>query len=256
VSILREVVEVVQHIGIRISNPDRSPGARFHSKDSLGLCSSSLRKLHRHGDETEELATEIRRYRAGFERAAPKKPKKRRPNSILLADLFLWINVVDDCHYHPVGTFDRAAVTEGYGSLGNVVQRIKVLEERFGPLFRPNKRSPRNRSGVPTQRGAALAEIFMLIELLFHWASTDKSRTFTEVRELKELILYLVPRTAPRIPDQDDLDPSRIVRSLVWHNRLDRTGRPRNPKRMSEWPAFGPSPVKRRHSSTSARSRS
>jgi len=94
-----------------------------------------------------------------------------------------------------VGAFDRAAVTEGYGSLGNVVQRIKVLEDRFGLLFQPNKLPPRNRSGVPTKRGAALAEIFMLMELLFHWASTlEKSGSFTEVRKLKELILYLVGR--------------------------------------------------------------
>jgi hypothetical protein len=150
-------------------------------------------------------------------------------------------------------------MTEWYGSLGNVVARIKVLEERFGPLFQPNKLSPRYRSGVPTMRGAALAEIFMLIELPFHWASTlEKSGTFTEVRKLKELILYLVPRTAHRVPDQDVMDPSRIVRSLVWRNRLYKTGRPCNPKRMSEWPHHGPSPVKPRvrHSSTSARCRS
>jgi hypothetical protein len=50
---------------------------------------------------------------------APKKAKKQRPNSIPLADLSLWINVVDECLYHPVGAFDRAAMTEGYGSLGS-----------------------------------------------------------------------------------------------------------------------------------------
>jgi hypothetical protein len=126
-----------------------------------------------------------------------KRPKKQRPNSIMLADLFLWINVVDECLYHPAGAFDRAAMTEGYGSLGNVVNRIEKLEERFGQLFHPNKLSSRNRSGVPTPRGAALAEILMLIELLFHWASTlEKSGSFMKVRKLKELILYLVRRKA------------------------------------------------------------
>jgi len=190
---------------------------------------------------------------------AVKKPKKQRPNSILLADLFLWINVVDECLYHPVGAFDRAAMTEGYSSLGNVVNRIEKLEERFGPLFRPNKLSSRNRSGVPTSRGAALAEIFMLIELLFHWASTlEKSGTFSEVRKLKELILYLVPRKALRVRDLADLDQSRISESLVWRTRLFKTGLPHNPKRMSRWPNFGRSPIKSQAglSSKSARSRS
>jgi hypothetical protein len=79
----------------------------------------------------------------------PKAEKKKRPNSILLADLLLWINIVDECLYHPVGAFDRAATTEGYGSLGNVVQRIEKLQERFGPLFQPNKLSPRYTSIGP-----------------------------------------------------------------------------------------------------------
>jgi hypothetical protein len=56
------------------------------------------------------------------------KARKARPHSILLADLFLWISVVDECLYHPTGAFDRAATMEGYGSLGNVANRLKVLE--------------------------------------------------------------------------------------------------------------------------------
>jgi hypothetical protein len=156
-----------------------------------------------------------------------RKPKKQRPNSILLADLFLWINVVDECLYHPAGDFDRAAVTEGYGSFGNVVQRIKVLEDRFGPLFQPHKLSPRNRSGAPTKRGAALAKIFMPMELLFHWASTlEKSGSF-EVRKLKELILSFRGRrpgcSGPgRSGSQQDLAEPGLAQSA----EQDRTTKP------------------------------
>ena len=104
------------------------------------------------------------------------KDRKTRPHSILLADLFLWISVVDECLYHPTGAFDRAARTEGYGSLGNVANRLKVLEARFGKLFQENKASSRYRSGVPTPRGAALAEIFVLIELLYSWAENSRTK--------------------------------------------------------------------------------
>jgi hypothetical protein len=228
-------------------------------KGPLGLCSSSSLRLSPMGTEPKSS-----RSRRGVVAPSPKpragkKSKRQRPNSILLADLFLWINVVDECLYHPVGAFDRAAMTEGYGSLGNVVNRIEKLEERFGQLFRPNKLSSRNRSGVPTPRGAALAEIFMLIELMFHWASTlEKSGSFSEVRRLKEFILYLVPRKASRVPDSDDLisNNSRIGTSRVWSNRMHKTGLPHNPKRMSEWESIGKSPVKSqaRLSSKTARS--
>jgi hypothetical protein len=187
------------------------------------------------------------------------KGRKTRPHSILLADLFLWISVVDECLYHPTGAFDRAAKTEGYGSLGNIANRLKVLEARFGKLFQENKLSSRYRSGVPTPRGAALAEIFVLIELLYSWAETlEQKGPFIEARKLKELILYLVPRRASRPRDQDDLDQSRISSSLVWRTRLFKTGLPHNPKSMAEWPTFGPSPIKlsARPSPTSSRSRS
>jgi hypothetical protein len=99
----------------------------------------------------------------------------------------------------------------------------------------------------------------VLIELLYSWAETlEKKRPFTEVRKLKELILYLVPRRARRPRDQDDLDQSRISSSLVWRGRLYKTGRPHNPKNMADWPTFGPSPVKSlgRPSTKSSRSRS
>ena len=81
------------------------------------------------------------------------KARTARPHSILLADLFLWIGVVDECLYHPVGAFERAAKTEGYGSVGNVTQRLDVLENEFGMLLYRNLSSG-YRSGVPTFRGA------------------------------------------------------------------------------------------------------
>jgi hypothetical protein len=63
------------------------------------------------------------------------KKKSQRPHGVTLADLFLWITVVDECQTHPMGAFERAAVTEGLKSYGNIQQRLKVLETRFGVLF-------------------------------------------------------------------------------------------------------------------------
>ena len=69
------------------------------------------------------------------------KNRKTRPHSISLADLFLLIRVVDECLYHPTGALGRAAKTEGYGSVGNVAQRLDVLENHFGRLFSRNSSS-------------------------------------------------------------------------------------------------------------------
>jgi hypothetical protein len=82
------------------------------------------------------------------------KPKKRqqsarrppsrkkgisRPHSISLADLFLWITLVDECLFHPIGAFERAAVKEGLSNRGTVTQRVEALESRFGQLFAEGK---------------------------------------------------------------------------------------------------------------------
>jgi hypothetical protein len=40
--------------------------------------------------------------------------RRTRPHSILLANLFLCIRIVDECLYHPIGALSRAAKTEGY----------------------------------------------------------------------------------------------------------------------------------------------
>jgi hypothetical protein len=209
----------------------------------------------------------------GWQAKKKAKDRETRPHSILLADLFLWISVIDECLYHPTGPFDRVAKTEGYGSLGNVAQRLDVLESRFGTLFYRNKRldvlesrfgtlyyrnsSSGYRSGVPTFRGAALAELFVVIELLYSLApSLGKSGNLDELRKLKELVLNLAPRRARRVPD--DLDQNRIKASLEWRIRQLKTGRPHKHKKMSDWSTYGPSPVRpqARLSSTSARSRS
>jgi hypothetical protein len=212
--------------------------------------------------------TKIAKPTAKREKPSPEAPTRRkakarkaRPHSMLLADLFLWISVVDECLYHPVGAFDRAAVAEGYGSLGNVVQRLAVLEKRFGQLFRQGKVAGR-RSGVPTPRGAALAEIFVLIELLYSWAeslekSGPKEISYIKVHKLKEFIDYLIPSMAPRrVRDQDVFGGSRISTSLVWSGRLHKTGRPGQPKHMTQWKRFGPSPVKLLHRSSPKSSQS
>jgi hypothetical protein len=195
-------------------------------------------------------------FAPGSKAQAQKKPKKQRPNSILLADLFLWISVVDECLYHPVGAFERAAKTEGYGSVGNVTQRLDVLENEFGMLLYRNLSSG-YRSGVPTFRGAALADLFAVIELLHSRALSLEISGFLDelLRKLKGPILDLAARRARRVGD--DLGQNRIKTSLVWRTRQMKTGRSHDRKKMADWPTLGPSPVKPRTRllPTSARSR-
>ena len=112
--------------------------------------------------------------------------------------------------YHPTGAFDRVAKTEGYGSLGNVAQRLDVLESRFGTLFYRNSSSG-YRSGVPTFRGAALAELFVVIELLYSLAFLGKSGTLGELRKLS----CSQPSPERSTSGPDDLDQNRIKASLV-----------------------------------------
>jgi hypothetical protein len=82
-------------------------------------------------------------------------------------------------------------MTEGYGSVGNVTQRLDVLESLFGKLL---YRSGSYRSGVLTFRGATLAELFVTIELLYSRASSiGKSGFLDELHSLKKLILRLAP---------------------------------------------------------------
>jgi hypothetical protein len=171
------------------------------------------------------------------------KDRKKRPHSILLADFFLWSRVVDECLYHPVGGLDRAAMAEGYRSVGNVTQRLDVLESHFGQLL---YRRGAYRSGLPTFRGAALAELFVTIELLYSRASSiGKSGFLDELHNLKELILPLAPTNARRVRDDSD-HQTRIKAALIWHTRQLKTGRAHDRKKMSDWPPLGSSPVKPR----------
>lgn len=130
----------------------------------------------------------------------PPSRKKRisRPHSISLADLFLWITLVDECLFHPIGAFERAAVKEGLSNRGTVTQRVEALESRFGQLFAEREASQRYRSGVPSFRGAALAEIFVLIEHLYRWALEihENRASMNEVRAVKPFILHLIPAYA------------------------------------------------------------
>jgi hypothetical protein len=170
------------------------------------------------------------------------KDRRTRPHSILLADLFLWVRVVDECLYHPIGGLDRAAKTEGYGSVGNVSQRLDVLENHFGMLF---YRNGSYRSGVPTFRGVALAELFVTIELLYSRASSlGKSGFLDELHSLKQLLLRVTPSYAHRV--WDDSGQNRIKASFIWHHLRSKTWRGNEGKKMSGWPPYGPSPVRPR----------
>jgi hypothetical protein len=168
------------------------------------------------------------------------KPKKRqqsarrppsrkkgisRPHSISLADLFLWITLVDECLFHPIGAFERAAVKEGLSNRGTVTQRVEALESRFGQLFAEREASQRYRSGVPSFRGAALAEIFVLIEHLYRWALEihENRASMNEVRAVKPFILHLIPAYARR-PIDESIEPDRIMMARVWVGRLSKAG--------------------------------
>ena len=161
-----------------------------------------------------------------------------------MADLFLWISVVDECLHHPTGALERAAITEGYASVGNITQRLDVLENQFGRLIYRN--SAGFRSGVPTFRGAALAELFVVIELLYNNSSLLHKSGFPgdQLHNLKELIIPLVHREALRIPD--DKNSRRIRAAFEWRTRQLKTGRNHVHKKMPDWPKLSPSPVKAR----------
>lgn len=161
-------------------------------------------------------------------RPPTRKQAQRRPNSVSLADLYLWITLVDECLYHPIGAFERAAVTAGLKNRGTVTQRVKVLEAHFGQLFANRDTSQRYRSGVPSYRGAALAEIFVLIEHLHRWALEiyENRASMNEVRAVKPFILHLIPAYAKR-PLDESITPDRIILSRVWNKRLNHVeGRP------------------------------
>jgi hypothetical protein len=199
----------------------------------------------------------------------PGKKQRRRPHGLTLADLFLWITVVDECHYHPRGAFERAASTEGLKSGGNVQQRLLVLEKRFGKLFRNQKRTfilekrppeetegededlyrkiplKRYRSGVPTDRGAALAEIFVAIEHLYHYALSlgGKESEAKTVIGVKNAIFRRIEE--PQIRREFDREifetgqrRNRITRTQAWSHRLAVRRRLKKPvpKRLSDMP--------------------
>jgi hypothetical protein len=216
----------------------------------------------RSGNKIPEPIRPFRKAAAG--RAAPQsgdadRRKSQRPNNLTLADLFLWITVVDECQFHPAGAFDRAAVTETLKSPGNIQQRLVELEARFGKLFydghgirpRPQKRARkpdgsrrrRNRSGVPSHRGAALAEIFVMIEHLYRWAVVlgPTEPEMNLVRGIKREVLALFPW--PPIRNLDNRGPDRIVRSFKWRSRLEARARSDNPGKLSDMPPLRPTPT-------------
>jgi hypothetical protein len=163
------------------------------------------------------------------------KSRKVRPHSITLADLFLWITVVDEALVHPTKAFKRAAESEGIKSVGNVQNRLKVLEDRFGKLFE-GSRPRRYRYGVPTPRGAALAELFVLIEQL--WKRAISLKGPGRVADLKDSLLPYFPKESWRPADQ--IGTSRISGSLVWRGRLMQNPKTGKAKNLYDWPLRRP----------------
>jgi hypothetical protein len=197
------------------------------------------------------------------------KKKGQRPHGVTLADLFLWVTVVDECQIHPMGAFERAAVTEKLQSPGNIQQRLKALESRFGILFQPlHKRgtsrkgakikswkkyelrpsTSRTRSGVPNGYGTALAEIFATIEHLYHYALSLKgSSDSANVSKIKNAVFSLVPSETQRDFDRATLEDgalgNRIWRTDWWIRRLREREWTGEPRKLS---ALTPRRVKRK----------
>jgi hypothetical protein len=165
------------------------------------------------------------------------KPKRtERKHNITLADLFLWVTVVDQCQIHPRNGLEEASKAAKLKS-GQLQQRLKEMEKRFGPLFRkrvPKKKTAlekksrfdshaarkQNRSGVPNTLGGALAEIFVTIEHLYLYALTLKRadgviNPFPEVIEAKRAILKAIP-----VPPLRELDR---VTLKVRRDRISRS---------------------------------
>lgn len=182
----------------------------------------------------------------------------RRPHGIKLADVFLWITVVDECQHHPRGAFQRAADSEGFKSEGNVQHRLLVLETLFGQLFqRPPPKKPKERSeeekshpthdrskhyrsGVPTERGAALAELFAAIEHLYHYALSVRGGRIqlNNVIKAKNAVFRALPNPIRREFDREVFENkqrrNRITRTHAWNHRLRKRRRTNEPKRLSD----------------------
>jgi hypothetical protein len=144
-------------------------------------------------------------------------------------------------------------VVEGFTAGGNLNQRLSELESEFWKLFfdsskvrRRDKRPAgrRYRSAVPSLRGAALAEIFVLIEHLYRWATTIGGWPEKEYQDVKEVnqavlsLLHLPPlRTLEGRPKSD-----RISRSIVWRSRLEKWTRTKSPAKFSGLKSMVPEP--------------
>ncbi|MEY9123785.1 hypothetical protein [Bradyrhizobium yuanmingense] len=182
-----------------------------------------------------------------------KAKRFKRPNSLTLSDLFLWISVVDECQYRPHGALERAQIVEGFPTSGNLSQRLSELESKFGKLFfdrsivgRRDKRpaSRRHRSAVPSLRGAALAEIFVLIEHLYRWATTIggwPEKEYQDLKEVKQAVMSMLNwpplRTLERTTGMD-----RIGRSIAWRSRLQKRKRSDSPGKFSDLKPMRPEP--------------
>jgi hypothetical protein len=165
-------------------------------------------------------------------RGKPGKSSRRRAHSITLSDLFLWITVVDECFVHPVKAFARAAEIEGI-AVGNVTHRVNVLEKHFGKLFQEGNRPRAYRNGVITTRGAALAEIFVIIEQLYLRALSNNGAV--GVLELKDSLMPHFPQESWRRHDQ--FGTARIFRAMKWQQRLKADPKTGKTKGLHEWPS-------------------
>jgi hypothetical protein len=163
--------------------------------------------------------------------ARPKKPLKRRAHSITLADLFLWMTVADECFVHPVKAFARAAAIEGI-AVGNVTHGVERLEKHFGELFKKGDRPRASRNGVLSNRGAALAELFVMIELLYRMALGPVAAV--SVMKLKDALMPHFPEDSWRRHDR--LGTARVFRAMRWQQRLKAEPKKGKVKKLHEWP--------------------
>lgn len=165
---------------------------------------------------------------------------RQKLDSIRLADLFLWIDIVDACQEHPNGGLMRAAADAGIANPENINHVIDRLEEQVGKtLFDyenvrdPNVRN-RIRDGRISSDGAFLAEVSVVIEHLWQYLMTPrkKSAVYGEVMtilEVKKEIFRILSQPIGRDLERDvyrhNLNneirkQNRIGRVIFWQRSI------------------------------------
>lgn len=156
-------------------------GAKRNSSEAelrqLWLRSNASAQGKRSGQEKPKRKTAQEKVKA---KRGRKPGSLSREHSVWLSDLFLWITIVDCCLQNPISGLSRAAELHGV-SPGLLDSKIKNIEAMTGmelfvmeKICKPGEKSKR-RTGFISEEGAFLANVFVAIEHLWHFALTTKN---------------------------------------------------------------------------------